>query len=149
MNSRALGFTLVEILVTSSIFGLLASLSLVAFVSYSKKEALDSNAHVLASTLRDARSKTLSSVGGSRYGVHIDSETFTFFQGSTFSPLSSTNKQYRLSAFVRATSTVPTVVFDRVTGNNASPSVITLYLASDSSIKKSITVQGTGVVSAD
>jgi len=88
-------------------------------------------------------------VGGSQYGVHIDSDKFILFQGSVFSPLSQTNKEYRLSPFIRATSTVPTLVFQRVTGSVASPGVITLYGASDAQLKKNITIQGTGVVSTD
>jgi hypothetical protein len=127
----------------------MALLSIEAFASYSKNEALSGNLYMIASTLRDARSKTLSSVGGSQYGVHIDSDKFILFQGSVFSPLSQTNKEYRLSPFIRATSTVPTLVFQRVTGSVASPGVITLYGASDAQLKKNITIQGTGVVSTD
>jgi Tfp pilus assembly protein FimT len=146
-NIYSRGFTLAEIVVTTSILVTLSTLSIVAFISYSRKEALDRNVYMIVSTLRDARSKTLSSVGGSQYGVRIDSDRFTFFKGSSFVSGVSTNREFHFGSTIIATTTVPEFVFYRVTGTVATSGVIRLYSGSDASLGRTINVQGTGLIS--
>ena len=140
-------FTLVEILIVLAITTIIATISIASFVLFSKREALDASAQALSAGLRDARTETLASVGGSQYGIAIDTDRFTFFQGSTYNPAATTNKVFTFSSYVRASSDISTFVFQRVTGNSTASGTIDVYLISDPTIKRTIGVNATGLVS--
>lgn len=142
-------FTLVETLVVIGIIVLISSISLVSIASLSKREALASNAAALATRLRDARARTLASVGGMQHGVAIATSTVTFFRGGVYDPASTTNDVFNLSNYVAASSSLSTVVFQRITGNASASGTITMFLLSDSSQKRTITVQSSGLVNVE
>jgi type II secretory pathway pseudopilin PulG len=135
-----------EVIVGLAIVGLITGITMSAFSKYSKKEALDSSTAVLAAGLRDARAQTLASVGGSQYGIKISNDQFIFFQGSTYNPASASNTPFYLSGYVRASSSVPTYVFQRLTGNAVASGTIDIYLTSDPPTKRTIVVGSTGLV---
>jgi prepilin-type N-terminal cleavage/methylation domain-containing protein len=143
------GFTILEVLISVAIFGLLAGLSTTAYASFAKKQALDAAASTAAAMLRDARAQTIASVGGSQYGVQIEADRFVLFQGSTYSASASTSRAVYFSSRVKASSTAQSFVFERVTGDASASGMIEVYLASDPSVKKSVVVQGTGLVSIE
>jgi prepilin-type N-terminal cleavage/methylation domain-containing protein len=144
--SRQRGFSLPEVLIAISIFGALSALSFVAFSSFSKRDALSSSTKAIVLTLRDARTKTMASVGDSRYGVSFSSDRYTLFKGDSFSGSSPSNQVSLLSSLVRASSSRQDFIFERVTGNVSSSGTIEVYLASDPARKNTVQVHGTGLV---
>jgi prepilin-type N-terminal cleavage/methylation domain-containing protein len=145
-NSRTIkGFTLVEIIVALTIIGFMVSISLVSFSNFLRRENLYANSSALASALREARSRTLASIKGMQYGVKIDTDRFTVFSGSTFSS-STADNSYIFSNGVQAKTLIPILIFSRVTGNSSASGTIDLYLSSSPTTKKSVNVQGTGLV---
>jgi len=144
--SRQRGFSLPEVLIAISIVGGLSALSFVAFSSFSKRDALSSSTKAIVLTLRDARTKTMASVGDSRYGVSFSSDRYTLFKGDSFSGSSPSNQVSLLSSLVRASSSRQDFIFERVTGNVSSSGTIEVYLASDPARKNMVQVHGTGLV---
>jgi len=139
------GFTLVETLITIGIMAMLATISVVSFGNYTKRESLYASSSALSATIREARSRTLASLGGYAYGVKIDADRFTLFKGTTFSS-STADASYIFPSSVRASTTVNTFVFARVTGNSSASGTIDIYLASDPAVKKSFLLELTGLV---
>jgi len=144
MRNRA--FTLIEILIVIAITTIIATFSIVSFVSFSKRQALDASVQALASGLRDAKNQTLASVGASQYGIAINTDKFTFFKGSTYNPSESTNRVFVWSSYIKASSSISSVVFQRLTGNSSASGTIDVYLISDPSVKRTVSVSGSGLV---
>ncbi len=134
-----------ELVVVVAILGVMATLSVVSLSNFLKKESLASTASALAGAIREARSRTLASVKGQQYGVRIDSDRFAVFSGAAYSA-DSAETPYIFPNGVRATTAIPNVVFSRVTGNSSASGTIDLYVTSSASTKKSVGVQGTGLV---
>lgn len=143
------GFSVIELLVSIGILGLLLGVSITSFVSFTRKDSVLATATAIAESLRDARARTLASVAGSQYGVKVDADRFTFFQGSTFSSSTPNNNTFIFSSGVRASSTMSTFVFERVTGNSSASGTIDVYQAPSINIVKHIRVQTTGLVSTE
>ncbi|KKW44334.1 MAG: hypothetical protein UY94_C0026G0005 [Parcubacteria group bacterium GW2011_GWA2_56_21] len=78
------GFTLIELLIALAILAILIAGIVSAFSGFTKAEAQKGAATGVLSLLETARSETLASKGGSRYGVHLDSSGATLFAGSSY-----------------------------------------------------------------
>ena len=146
LHESSQGFTLVETLIVVAITAMISGISLVSLASLSKNEALSANTTAIATRLRDARAQTLASVGGMQYGVLIDTTSVTFFRGATYDAATSTNDVFVLSGYVSASSSIQSFVFERITGNASASGTIDVYLRSDSTKKKTVTVQTSGLV---
>lgn len=146
LSSRYRGFSLPEVLVAVTILGVIAGLSFVPLSSFSKRQALDASARSIVFALRDARTRTMASVGDSRYGLRVTATSSVFFQGGSFSAATSSHQITALSSFVTASSSAQDFIFERVTGNSSASGTIEVYLASDPSVKKTVRVHGTGLV---
>jgi prepilin-type N-terminal cleavage/methylation domain-containing protein len=141
------GFSLLEMIVSIGVGLLILSVTIVGFVEYNRREAVKSESIAVAEALRDARAKTLASVGASQYGIKIDSDRYTFFKGGTFSSSTPGNITFIFSPWVRASSTISTFVFQRVTGNSSASGTIDVYIAPAAKILRTIYIQSTGLVS--
>lgn len=142
---RTKGFSLAELIVASAIIALMATLSVVSFSNFLKRDSLLANSSALAAAIREARSKTLASVKGQQYGVKIDADRFTPFMGSSFAS-STSDTPYIFASGLWASTNIPVIVFARVTGTTAASGTIDLYLAGDPGTRKTVGVQGTGLV---
>ena len=148
LKRKNVGMSFIETTIVIGILALIATLSMSSFINFAKSEALKSNTSAIVSGLREARSKTLASVGGSQFGVKVDNDRFTSFQGSTFSSSTPGNVTFMFSSYVRATSSIGTFVFSKLTGNSSASGTIAVYIPSDLSIKKTVSVQTTGLVNS-
>ncbi|MFA6158686.1 MAG: prepilin-type N-terminal cleavage/methylation domain-containing protein [Candidatus Paceibacterota bacterium] len=140
------GFSLPELIVSVTVIALLAILSIEAFFSFSKTQALDASVSSIVLALRDARARTLAGVAGNQHGVKVESNRYTVFRGSSFAADVASNEVFMMSSFVFASSSTDSFVFERVTGNSLASGTIDVYLASDPATRKTISVQGTGLV---
>ncbi|HEU0080555.1 MAG TPA: prepilin-type N-terminal cleavage/methylation domain-containing protein [Candidatus Paceibacterota bacterium] len=139
------GYSLAELMVAVAIVALMATISVASLSSYLKRESLASNAAALANAIREARSRTLASIKGQQYGVQVDSDRFTLFSGPALSSTTA-DAPYLFASGVRASTAVPVVLFSRVTGNSSASGTIDLYIVGDPAKKRTVSVQGTGLV---
>jgi hypothetical protein len=99
--------------------------------------------------LRDARAQTLASVGGAQYGVLISSDRFIFFQGAVYNAAATSNQPFIFSSNVSASSSLGSIVFQRLTGNSTASGTISVYLKSDLTAKRTISIGNSGLVSVN
>ncbi|HEU5114487.1 MAG TPA: prepilin-type N-terminal cleavage/methylation domain-containing protein [Candidatus Paceibacterota bacterium] len=148
MNTRKRAFTLVELIISVGILGLLLALAVQSFSNFSRVQSLAASATALAEALRDARARTLASVSASQYGVKVDANQFILFKGSSFASSTAGNETFAFPYPVAASSSIWTFTFTRVTGNSSASGTIDLYLPGlPGSQKKTVSIQTTGLVS--
>ncbi len=145
-RSDSKGFSVAELLAALGITALIFGITLAAFGNIARRESLVSSTSALAEGIRDARARTLASVGASQYGVKIDEDRFTFFKGSAFSSSTPGNETFMFTSWVKASTSISSLVFERVTGNASASGTIEMYLVTSPSTKKTVRVQSTGLV---
>jgi len=81
---NAAGFTLVEILLSVVIIGMLTALSVPVYESFVRRNDLDLTTQQLASILRRAETYARAVSTDTVWGVEVQSSTITLFQGTSF-----------------------------------------------------------------
>ena len=149
---RIKGFTLIEIIVVLLILGIIVSISATAFERMYRESALKAGGSEVYGALISARSRTLAAQNDTTHGVFVSSTTVTRFEGSSYSPSSSTSVSYTFEGGVTATSTFITsgtpIIFTRLTGEpNASG---TIYVRNnDGTNTTTITISASGLIEYD
>jgi prepilin-type N-terminal cleavage/methylation domain-containing protein len=82
--NRTGGFTLIEVLLSVSIIGLLVGLSLPVYESFVRRNDLDLTTQVVAATLRRAQTYARAVNGDSAWSVEIQGSGVTLFRGTSF-----------------------------------------------------------------
>ena len=90
------GFTLIEVLVALSIVGVLFALSLGLNSAFRPKHNLDADVRSIISVLNLARSNALASKDSLSFGVHIELDQVSIFEGESYDPLASENEIFEL-----------------------------------------------------
>ena len=145
------GFTLIELLISLAILAILIAGIVSAFSGFTKAEAQKGAATGVLSLLETARSETLASKGGSRYGVHLDSSGATLFAGSSYAVNAPGNVVLTLDPRVELayslSGTGADIVFDFLSGTTVASGTITFSLPGDESVpEKTITVSPSGTM---
>ena len=146
-----LGFSIVEVLIVIAIFAIAATIVLSTFVNAGSAQALEKDVARITSLIERARSLTLSSYEGSRYGVHIESDDVTLFKGATYSAgvpdnvIETLNTKVEITGYVIAGGGAD-IVFDRLTGETAQTGTITVSLKSAPLLFFTVSVGATGLV---
>ncbi len=146
---KSAGYTLLELMIIVAISSLLAGLAYTSFTAFSRNEALDAGTASIVAGLRDARARTLASVDGSQYGIYIEQSKYTLFKGALYDAGSNLNSITDFNSYIKASSTLTSIVFQRVTGNTTASGTIDVYLITDPSQKNTISVALTGLVDVD
>lgn len=142
------GFTIIEIIVALAILIFLGVLTFSVFNRYKRDRSLDVNSQILVGTLNEARSKTLDSLEGSQYGVHLASSSVTLFKGLTYNPSDPLNQERSFQGPVVIASTTlpgPDVVFERLSGETEQYGSIFLSVPNRTGETAEIIVEQTGV----
>lgn len=130
------GFTLMEILITISIFAILAVIATLNLTGSRNGTNLAGTTKQIGALLREAQSDTMSDDRGTVWGVHFDNAAgapfYALFASSTYSAAAVVGR-YPLSAGVTyATSTLPqgsaiNIIFAQITGAASASTSIVLY----------------------
>lgn len=81
---RAKGFTLLEILLTVTIIGIIAGISLPLMQSFQNKNDSDIAANILAESWRRAQLLSQAVDGDASWGVKVQSGSITLFKGASY-----------------------------------------------------------------
>jgi len=144
------GITLIEILVTIGLMGLILGMTFYFFGGFSSKESLEKDIAGLTAVIRNARLLSVASKDASVFGVHLESDKAVLFEGNPYVAGGANEKIMEFSKNVYLYSYslnlgVPDIIFDRLTGNTSNFGSITLSLKDDSA-STTITILSTGVV---
>ena len=148
------GFTLIEILFSLAIVGILVAVGITAFSTQNRGEALQLEADKIVSLISAARADTLAARNGNQYGVHFEEQRVMFFTGAAYNAGATGNRAQALHREVKISAIAllgggSETVFQKLTGKTAQSGTVTLSLVSDTSNTKVITIAGTGVAYSD
>lgn len=126
----ARGFTLIEILISVAVIGILSAATLSAFGSFLKSKTAEGASYEVLSALSKARSMTLASKDSSQYGVRFDAGSVTIFKGASFAPGNPENKVFPLTGAGVTNISLggggQSVVFERLSGRSAQSGTVTV-----------------------
>lgn len=147
------GLSLVELIIAVAIFVFLFTFGLKAFSSLLNQQLLKKASSNVEILLQEAKSKTLSAVDASNYGVYFEPTRVTLFKGTTFVPLDSNNEEIVFDEKINISDIslggASSVVFEKLTGDADNSGTITISFVSDLSKFRTITIEPTGVISSD
>ena len=143
------GFTLIEIIVVSAIFVVLAAGLLVNFNSSRTQVALDTGAEEVVTVLATARSRTVASQNEELWGVHFASDSFTLFKGPLYASDPSSYEERKTArgtsiALVSFSGGGQDVLFDRLTGTTATVGSLRLEALNNPSQMRTIYIESSG-----
>jgi Tfp pilus assembly protein FimT len=140
--SRAAGFTLIEILINTAIVTMLLGMGLfISFDSY-RRYLLNSERDIAVGVLQKARSRAFNNIYQTPHGVHIDSNAFTLFRGTSYIAGSSTNETFPANAAVTQ-SGITDIWFDQL---SADASVSGTLVLANGVQSKTISINDEGTI---
>lgn len=148
------GITMIELLVVLAVLGMMILIVLPRFSTIRENAVLKTAVSDILSSLDKAKSKTLSSLNSSEYGVHFQSDKVIIFKGKVFSAVAADNETANMTAPAKITNvtfggvsgTTGNMYFNRLLGVPSTTGTITVSAASSAKI---ITIYATGVVSSN
>ena len=145
------GFTIVEILIVIGIMVVLVGVVVIPFASFRDQAILDGATEEALALLHEARERTVSSDGASRYGVYFESGKVTLFKGTAFPGAGDPdNKEILLHnrlVLTKSASLDDGAIFERLTGKIGAAGTITVSLISDSAKSRTIEISSAGLAS--
>ena len=148
------GISLIWIVVTIAIIGILVKIVVSPLSSGKKIQILKTTTETSIALLNQARTRTLASDDASVYGVHIETGRIVLFKGSTFTEPSVYNNVITMPPEVAIASISlqgggSDVVFKRLTGDTDYYGSFEIQVVGNTSTKRTVTIKKTGVVSSN
>ncbi len=145
------GFSLIEIIIVVALITMLSWGGIKVFRGMRDTQVLNKVTNDVESVLNEARSQTLSALNSSVYGVHLEADKITLFKGDIFSSSDTSNEETVLDSSIGLMDISlagggSDVVFSRLVGDTDNDGTVTVYLISDSSKYRVITIRSTGVI---
>jgi len=150
------GFSIIEVLITITILGIVTSFAIIKFSSVKNRQSLDNATADIITTLNKASSKTLASVNSTTYGVHFEAGAIVVFTGDTYpGTLGASGNEPYISIVSPASITNVTLggvsgssgelYFNRLKGTPSKTGTITVTIPGSS---RTITIGATGQISS-
>ncbi len=151
------GFTLTEVLIAISIFVIILSIAITASRSFSNTVDLDNSAKVIGTNIKLAKTRSISALNDTNYGVHFESDQIIVFEGDVFVSGDPANKIINLSDSVEIffdnvdlagnpTASGYNIVFSRLTGVTDNFGTVEIRLVKKPSETKEIVINQEGQV---
>jgi len=141
--SRAGGFTLIEVLLSVAIIGLLVGLSLPVYLSFQNRNDVDIATQTIAETLRRGCAYSRAVQADSQWGVAILPTAITLFKGSSYASRDTTADETVTLPAVATVSGLTEVVFGKLSGTPTATGTITL---TSPATTRSISLNAKGMV---
>jgi len=138
------GFTLIEMLMSVALIGLIALILMPVYQSLQVRNDADLIAQTIANNFRRAELLSSGGVGDSSWGVYFTSSTITLFQGATYA---GRNTEYDELTSVPGSLTLSglsSVIFEKYSGN--AQSVGAIVVSSTIGDSKTININSKGMV---
>lgn len=120
------GFTLVEVLISLGIIGLLIGLAIPFYQTFYLSSQLDNTTSELIQTLRKAQLKAMASEGSQAFGVHLEQRRFILFR-EFYNPSDTYNEIFDLPNTVWISSGAgQNVIFNQLKGTTSDLITITI-----------------------
>lgn len=131
------GFTLIELIVVTSITIILLGLITISLVRSQQTASLASVEEILVTDLRQQQLKAMvgdseGRVGLDQYGIHFDSDRYVLFHG-TYSPSDTSNSVINLDANMQFDGPLADVVFSKISGEI--PAALTIELKDNTNLR--------------
>lgn len=139
------GFTLVEVLLSVVIIGVLTGLSLPVYASFQTKNDLDVNTQTLAELIRRANTYASAIRGDSAWGVRMAGTSATLFEGASYATRDTTQDETITFPGSITASGLTDIIFAKYTGTTANTGTVSLTAASTNDTKV-ITINAKGLV---
>ena len=148
------GFTFIELLTALSIFMVLAVMSVGVYFAFRPQNVLESDARRVESVLRLARTRTLSSLNSSNFGVHMEATQAVLFEGSSYDSGDPGNKAFALASVneiydITLAGGGDDVVFDKLTGTTQQWGTVALRAKADPTQTRTVYIQSIGAISLE
>lgn len=148
------GITLIEIIIVFAVLALIFGVVSSEFSKSRERQVLKSAVSDILSSLNKARTKTLSSVNSSSYGVHFEAGQITIFTGTSYSPGATGNESILLAlpaeisnvALGSGSGSSGNLYFERLSGDPSKSGSVTV---STPNFSKIISISATGAFSSN
>lgn len=144
MNNQ--GFSLIEMLLSVTIIGVLAGLSLPIYGSFQNRNDLDITAESTANALRRAQTYARGSKDDSQWGVEVQSTAITLFKGTSFASRDTTyDETITVASTVGVSGSLTEVLFSKLSGAPSTTGDITLTAITND--VRTVSINAKGMVS--
>lgn len=149
MNKKNKGISIIEILVSIAIMGILGSISVSVFSGLANSISLDKDASNIVSYINKARTESINSVNSLEHGVLFAAKKVTVFKSTIYS-VANTETSYDISGkssitAITLTGGATSLYFDKLTGAASKTGTITVTSAGGTKTK-TITIYATGII---
>lgn len=137
------GFTLIEVLLSVALIGLIAGIGAVVFQQLQNRNDLDVAVAAIASSDRRAQALSRAADGDTTWGVRVNAGAITLFQGASFVSRNTALDEVTTMSSAISPSGFQEVVFSKLTGLPQATGTLTLSGPNDS---RTITLNAQGTI---
>ncbi len=139
------GFTLLEVLLSIALLGLIATFSTPIYISFQNRNDLDIATASTVQSLRRAQALAQASSGDESWGVYLQTASVTIFRGGSFATRNvNFDEVYPIGSSI-VLSNLQEIVFTKFSGLPTAPSVGTITLTSVNNETRNITINDQGM----
>lgn len=145
-------FSLSEMLIAIAVMAVLFTIGTYGIVGYRDSKLVEVTANQIAFKLEEAKTNSIAGKNGHTFGIHFTTNSYTYFEGSSFDPSTTTNQTPTFPNNLQIITNLDggtsyDIIFANIYGNPDHHGTITINKISDPSKTKTITIGDLGDIS--